>query len=295
MSKIEDLRKKYPDVTTSTFTKFLSADTTPTKKYLDFMLKTWEDRKIDASYRTTGNIIKYVDKFNQLLPYIANKDIYSKDYYGNFTKLIATIEKAEETREDKSFVKEDHINVVFESDKILLIQPLTHRGSIKYGANTKWCTTAKNNQTIFKNYTKEGLLFYLIDKTETKSKDYEKIALYLEFKSKGLNDNIRIYDVKDNCPNEETLVSNGGWDIDELFEVFTTFRYYFIRAKEYNKSKDFVNNFINTINKLDFTKLESQLNRLEKYNDLSYIQEAKESLELFTESLNKRKYGVRKA
>lgn len=293
MSKIEDLRKKYSDVTKSTFTKFLSADTTPTKKYLDFMLKTWEDRKIDAPYRTTGNIIKYVDKFNELLPYIVNKDIYSKDYYGNFTKLIDTVEKAEETKEDKSFNKEDHINVILESDEILLLQPITHRGSIKYGSNTKWCTTAKKNETIFKNYTRDGLLFYLIDKKETKSNDCKKIALYLEFKSRGLNDNIRIYDVKDNYANEEFLIS-GGWDIDDLFEVFTTFRYYFIRAKEYKKSRDFVNTFINTVGKLDFTKFESHLNKLEKNQDLSYIKEAKVKLESFTESLNKTKYGVRK-
>jgi len=293
MSKIEDLRKKYSDVTNSTFTKFLSADTTPTKKYLDYMLKTWEDRKIDAPYRTTGNIIKYVDKFDELLPYIVNKDIYSKDYYGNFTKLIETIEKAEETKEDKSFIKEDHINTVLESDKILLLQPLTHRGSIKYGSNTKWCTTTKNNETIFKNYTRDGLLFYLIDKTETKSTDYKKIALYLEFKSMGLNDNIRIYDVKDNYANEADLVSSG-WDIDDLFEVFTTFRYYFIKVKENKKSKEFVKAFVDTLNKLDFTKLDMHLSKLDDNKDLSYITETQSKVELFIESLNKSKYGVRK-
>lgn len=294
MSKIEDLRKKYFNVTNSTFTKFLSADTTPTKKYLDFMLKTWEDRKIDAPYRTTGNIIKYVDKFDELLPYIVNKDIYSKEYYGDFTKFISTIEKAEETKEDKSFIKEEHINVVFESDKTLLVQPLTHRGSNKYGAGTKWCTTAKNNETIFKNYTRDGLLFYLIDKEETKSSDYKKIALYLEYKSRGLNENIRIYDVKDNYTNEEVLVSSG-WDMDDLFEVFTTFRYYFIKVKENKKSKEFVKAFVETLNKLDFTKLDIHLSKLDENKDLSYITETQSKVELFIESLNKTKYGVREA
>jgi hypothetical protein len=46
MSKVDDLKKKYSQVSPASFTKFVEADTTPTKKYLDFMLKTWEDRKI---------------------------------------------------------------------------------------------------------------------------------------------------------------------------------------------------------------------------------------------------------
>jgi len=41
MSKVEELRLKYPKVTKPTFNKFVDADFTPTKKYLEFMLKTW--------------------------------------------------------------------------------------------------------------------------------------------------------------------------------------------------------------------------------------------------------------
>ncbi len=37
MSKVDDLKKKYPQVSTASFTKFVDADTTPTKKYLEFM------------------------------------------------------------------------------------------------------------------------------------------------------------------------------------------------------------------------------------------------------------------
>jgi hypothetical protein len=145
MSKVDDLKKKYPGVSTASFSKFVEADSTPTKKYLDFMLKTWEDRKSDGRYRTTGSIIDTVNKFHDLTPYIENKDIYSKEYYGNFGKLIDTVELAQVTKEEKNFNKEEHINVLLETDEFLLLQPKTHKGSMKYGANTKWCTTTKNN------------------------------------------------------------------------------------------------------------------------------------------------------
>jgi hypothetical protein len=294
MSKVDDLRNKYKSVSNSSFSKFEEADFTPTKKYLDFMLKTWEDRKTEAPYRTTGIIIDAVNKFHNLIPYIENKDIYSKEYYGNFGKLVDVIEVAEVVREEKNFNKEEHINVLLETDEFLLLQPKTHKGSIKYGANTKWCTTTKNNESIFKNYTRDGFLAYLIDKTE-KTGDFKKIALYLEYLgSGGINDSVKIYDVKDKYGHETFLVE-AGWDIEKLFEIFTIFRYHFIKAKENKRSKDFVNTFVNTLNKLDFNKFEVHMNKIDNECDLSYIKGAQSKVESFLESLNKSKYGIRKA
>jgi hypothetical protein len=292
MSKVDDLKKKYPEVSTASFTKFVEGDTTPTKKYLEFMLKTWEDRKLGGHYRTTSTIIKHVIKFNELLPYIINKDIYSKEY-GNYQKLIDVIENAEQAREEKYFVKEDHINVLLETEEFILLQPKTHKGSMKYGANTKWCTTTKNNESIFKNYARDGFLAYLIDKTETKNENYRKVALYLEFAQGGLNESIKIYDVKDKYAHESHLIASE-WEVEKLFQIFTTFRYNFIKTREAKLSRDFVNSFVNTISKLDFTKFELHLSRLDEGGDLSYIKNAQTKVESFIEKLNNTKYGVRK-
>jgi hypothetical protein len=292
MSKVDDLKKKYPEVSTASFTKFVEGDTTPTKKYLEFMLKTWEDRKLGGHYRTTSTIIKHVIKFNELLPYIGNKDIYSKEY-GNYQKLIDVIENAEQAREEKYFVKEEHINVILETEEFILLQPKTHKGSMKYGANTKWCTTTKNNESIFKNYTRDGFLAYLIDKSETKNENYRKVALYLEFAQGGLNESIKIYDVKDKYAHESHLIASE-WEVEKLFQIFTTFRYHFIKTREAKLSRDFVNAFVNTISKLDFTKFELHLSRLDESGDLSYINKAQTKVESFIETLNNTKYGVRK-
>ena len=294
MSKVDDLRNKYKSVSNSSFSKFEEADFTPTKKYLEFMLKTWEDRKTEGPYRTTGSVIDAVNKFHNLIPYIENKDIYSKEYYGNFGKLIDVIGVAEVVREEKSFNKEEHINVLLETSEFLLLQPKTHKGSIKYGANTKWCTTTKNNESIFNRYTRDGFLGYLIDKTETKTGEYKKVALYLEYNSGGINDNVKLYDVKDKYATEDDLIQSG-WDIEKLFEIITMFRYHFIKSKENKKSKDFVNTFVNTLNKLDFNKFEVHMNKIDNECDLSYIKGAQSKIESFLESLNKSKYGVRKA
>lgn len=294
MSKVDELKQKYPEVSAASFVKFLKADTTPTKKYLDFMLKTWEDRKTNAMYRTTGTIIEYVSKFHELTPYIQNKDIYSKDYYGDLQNLVNVINKAQETKEEKTFVREEHANVLMETDTFLFVQPITHRGSMKYGANTKWCTTAKKDPVTFARYSKNGLLVYLIDKTETMNPLYKKVAFYHEYSCGGLNDSITLYNTNDASVMVSNLLS-GGWKEEVLFEIFMSYRYYFGKTKEVKKNRDYVDAFVGMLEKLDFSKFEENLTKLEQGTNVSYINKARERVQEFLESLNKTKYGcVRK-
>jgi hypothetical protein len=294
MSKVEELKQKYPQVSTATFTKFLNADKTPTLKYLDFMLKTWEDRKNSAMYRTTGTIVDSVNKFHELLPYIVNKDIYSKDYYGNYQNLVSVIGKAADVKEEKTFVREEHANVLMETDNFLFVQPTTHKGSMKYGANTKWCTTSKRDPGVFNRYTKNGLLVYLIDKTESMSQNFRKVAFYHDYGNGGLNDSITLYNVNDSTCAPSQIMS-GGWSEEVLFEVFMSFRYYFGKTKESKKTRDFIDSFVSMLEKLDFAKFEEQILKLDEETNVSYINKAKDRVQDFLETLNKTKYGcVRK-
>lgn len=294
MSKVDELKQKYPQVSTATFTKFLNADTTPTLKYLDFMLKTWEDRKTSAMYRTTGTIIDSVNKFHELLPYIVNKDIYSKDYYGNYQNLVTTIGKAADAKEEKTFVREEHANVLMETDTFLFIQPTTHKGSMKYGANTKWCTTSKRDPAVFSRYSKNGLLVYLIDKTETMNPNFRKVAFYHDYGNGGLNESITLYNVNDTTTTPAQMMS-GGWKEEVLFEVFMSYRYFFGKTKESKKTRDYIDSFVSMLDKLDFAKFEEQILKLDEETNVSYISKAKDKVQDFLESLNKTKYGcVRK-
>ena len=62
----------------------------------------------------------------------------------------------------KEYAKQIHVDL--DNDKWLVIRPLTHESSLKYGANTKWCTASKNNPYQFFRYTEEGCLIYCINK-----------------------------------------------------------------------------------------------------------------------------------
>ena len=144
MGKIETLKERFPKIREVSFDRIVKEDLTPTKKYLEIMLKFWskkneQNQDYITSIKHMGNTIK---KFEELLPYIVNKDIYSSHYY-RFSVVEQTVFDAEKIKIDKTFVKEDNVDVIFEDDKTMLLRPLTHIGSLKYGSDAKWCTASK--------------------------------------------------------------------------------------------------------------------------------------------------------
>ena len=57
------------------------------------------------------------------------------------------------------------IETVFENNEWFAIRPLTYESSKKYGAGTKWCTSAEQYPSHFYRYNKNGILVYLFNKT----------------------------------------------------------------------------------------------------------------------------------
>ena len=77
---------------------------------------------------------------------------------------------------------------IIDNDKYVLVVPLTHEASCKYGANTKWCTTKKSDDEDFVKHSEFGLLAYLIikDPLIVKKIGSPKFAIFREnFEKKG--------------------------------------------------------------------------------------------------------------
>lgn len=292
MSKVDELRIKYPKVTKTTFNRFLDADFTPTKKYLDFMLKIWVNKDSATIYITTNVIIDLVRQFDSLLPYIENKDIYSKEY-NDLSLLKCVIENSEREKDEKSFVREDNAVVLLENEKYLLIQPTTHRGSLKYGAGTKWCTAGKKDPNTFLRYVKGGFLVYLIDKTGEKGNNYTKVAFYHEFHKCSVNDTITCYNTIDNNVLVRNIRESGKWEEDEMFDILTCFRYYFMKMKIIKKDKDVIDTFVSKLSSLDFEQFEKSLTNLDAIDANTYTSKIKDKVEEFLTKLNQTNYAIR--
>lgn len=285
MAKIDELRKKYPKVIKSVADRFFEGDKTPTKKYLEFMFKMWATRTNRPTEAfSSAQYVKVINQFDQLLPYIENKDIYSGQYK-SIVQLFRVVDNAKVLKEENEFIREDHVDVLIENDDYLLISPLTLKGSLKYGADTKWCTASKSSSYQFKNYTIDGYLFYLISKKE-RNKNYNKIAFYARGKNEHLTTSYVIYNQIDTEINEQKFILNG-WTMFDLFEIMSKIRVYSYEKYVIEKAKTDVEKTVNILKSVNLDEFLQQVNLLEKYGESGEI-EGRDELEKVIQTLSKK-------
>ena len=267
MSKVVELRAKFPKVTNVTFTKMVGFDFTGTHKYLEYMLKSWISRNEYGMNHSITQLFNEVKRFDGLLPYHVTKDIYSQEF-NSYPKLVEMNDKAQIVKDDKTFVREEHANVLYEDNELIMVSPKTHRGSLKYGAGTTWCTASKSNPSTFQNYIRNGCLVYLIDKTESKTKNFQKIAFYNN-SGNSLSGEISIYSQNDNETNESRLVEKG-WKPEKLAELMLRFRAYHVDRETIKRAKSKVESLIDAMKNIDLNELHSNLKYLEKRGESEF-------------------------
>jgi hypothetical protein len=283
MSKVDELRAKYPKVTNAVINKFIEGDKTKTKKYLPFMLKTWVDRTSEVTNST--HLVQLVNMFDELLPYIENKDIYHKDYE-NITHFLSVLNDAMVDKEENTFNRDEHAEVIEETDDYILLHPKTHRGSLKYGANTKWCTASKNSPSTFTSYSKNGFLVYLLSKKDN-GPVYTKLAFYIRKHQDMMTGFIECYNMADKEVETGLLIDGNYWEADTLFKLITKIR---LKAYQYQKlmvSKERIEDVIIRLESVNFETLTSSIEVLEKMNNNDYILNAKNKINDFVLKLEK--------
>ena len=288
MSKITELKEKFAhNVSTSIFNSFVEADTTETKKYVEFMCILWVNRYATNISRSS-RVIKIVQDFNDHIKYLENKDIYSPEYR-NFSILTARLEDAITKKQLKEFDRDKHGIILLEDENTLLVRPLTVEGSNKWGAATKWCTTGSNYNNRFQNYFKDGTLIYLIDKKNTKKNNLNKIAFYL----KSTNDrgalfgNYEAYNQLDTLINDNAFFESG-WSMDTLFNVMSIIRMYTFNLKRVSAAKTKVSTALAAIKRIDMDEILDSISiiqnsKIEK--DTDYIDDIKATLDLLKTKL----------
>jgi hypothetical protein len=198
MSRIEDVRQKYPELNISIIDLFSRLDSSGNNKYLGMICKIVSNglnieqhtlsQEIQSKLKELGinnsglsiketavlssmiNVVgtdflkdfkKFMDCNERNL--ITNKDLNS---YTTMSQVEKSIEEADEKLLLKELEKTTH--VVHNDENWLVIRPLSFASSAKYGASTKWCTTF-NDRSYFLRHWRRGILVYFINKkTNTK-------------------------------------------------------------------------------------------------------------------------------
>ena len=197
MSRIETLKKQFPNLTISLFDVLTEIDGTKTHKYLQLLCKlfnkslelesdTYEKDMhgditdvlnnlsipIDEDFSTNYIKRKMIDNvrhsdvelFQTFKSYMEKGLIKENDItkYSSFSQISSAVSLAELKENEKLLQLKSHRD--YEDDKWLFIRPLSFESSSKYGAGTKWCTTYKREKEYFFKYLQNGILIYIINK-----------------------------------------------------------------------------------------------------------------------------------
>lgn len=183
--RVEDVLKKYKGkVDKKTIDNFVEAqnqiDPSINNKYLDWMVKEYiSGNSEDSIINVVGLWHKNLDKIdnelfsNRYPEFSDNVDVIKmmknpKDInsYKNleYLKVIASdASKKISKKEEEDLIKAE-TRLVYQNNNYQIRVPLTYLASCKYGAGTAWCTRLPDTDKYFKDYTTDGILFYVIDR-----------------------------------------------------------------------------------------------------------------------------------
>ena len=141
----------------------------------------------------------------------------------------------EEVLNEKFKVSPDEYIKLLDTEKFLLVVPLTYGASCKYGSSTKWCTTSRKESKKFEDHIDLGVLCYLIIKDENivRKLNNTKFALYRLFTDKP-GRTIVFDELNNEYRNGEQWLSNEFDKVDESFnyyKIMRVFNEYFEQRK----------------------------------------------------------------
>ena len=202
MSRLDELKKQYPELNITIFDMMVRLDTSKTYKYLPLMCKIFGIKfnvknlfhrdelskgmlEIHANLITKGistdgltdnqlyYMLNYISEhfsndtyqtLNQFIQYMDKGQIENNDVtsYKNIDDIRGAITLA--TMKELTKDLEGQIIREYEDEKWVILRPLTFSASAKYGASTRWCTTYHREKSYFEKYWRKGILVYFINK-----------------------------------------------------------------------------------------------------------------------------------
>lgn len=126
-------------------------------KFVKFLIKNSTDI-MHRAFEYTDEVVELLEKFEKNLNRLKEKDI-NKYFLRGLKKALDSLPPSK--NEVQSVLKTKGALKVFENEKCQIFKILTKEAAQIYGANTKWCISAKSSN-YFDEYTNRGVAFYFI-------------------------------------------------------------------------------------------------------------------------------------
>ncbi len=182
--RIEDAKAKYPNLSNDQFNTIVKEQPAGTNnKYL-----MWTCKQASENVDDLNDIMLAVNLFHRNRTRLSIKDI---NQYASFQDVIDEVESLGQSKNQQQKNASKDAEVVYRDERFVVIRPHTAEASCKYGANTKWCIAARDDNW-FDSYSKDNTKFYFIIDTQPSESWAGKFAVALQ------NDgHDRVYDAQD--------------------------------------------------------------------------------------------------
>lgn len=214
MSRLDELKKQYPELNVTVFDMMTRLDSSKSYKYLSLLCKIFGTKFNPKSFWNKEDYSVGMLEIQAILMnkgistdglndgqmyYMANyvAEHFSTDTYNTMKEFMDYMDKGQIENKDVSTYKdiddvrgavtlasmkeltkelEGQVIKEYEDEKWVAVRPLTFSASVKYGASTRWCTTYKKEKEYFEKYWRKGILVYFINKqTGYKFAGYKEI------------------------------------------------------------------------------------------------------------------------
>jgi hypothetical protein len=145
------------------------------------LYKSWANKKSgnpEAAMKIMDDVLKY------------QKRLPKKDFsqYSSYEELVSDLNKI------KQSLKPEDVTKLYEDKDLVVLVANTWEASCKYGAGTKWCTTAKDTSSYWKRHNETGTEFFWIFKNIPNSDPNYKFSYHIK-----LNGNTDWCNAINNC------------------------------------------------------------------------------------------------
>ncbi len=163
----KDLKNQHKDLVINIIDILAELDPSKTNKFLTLLLKRFKEESSEFKKYVTSEIthligvenLRALKDFNE---HLNNNRTNIKDIslIRDFRDLHEQLVYAELKLKKKDLKKE--ISILYKDKEWLILKPLSYEASKIYGAGTKWCTSSREDDKPFYNYSNDGVLLYVI-------------------------------------------------------------------------------------------------------------------------------------
>jgi hypothetical protein len=161
--------KKIIRLTESDLTRIVKRVITEQSEHVKNLYKSWANKR-------SGNPEKALSIMDDVLKY--QKQLSKKDFaqYSSYEELVKDLDKI------KQAAKSEDVTKIYEDKDLLVLAANAWEASCKYGAGSKWCTTARDDNSYWRRHNETGTEFFWIFKNKPQNDPNHKFSYHVKIK-----------------------------------------------------------------------------------------------------------------